>query len=60
VNTFMIMSGWILLRMRSILDRSWRQPKYIFMFNSFSPRKSCRLWENVEKYVRTRQASYSI
>jgi hypothetical protein len=28
-----------------------------FMFNNFFPRKSCRLWDNVEKYGRTREAT---
>jgi hypothetical protein len=26
------------------------QMKTHFMFNNFFPRKSCRLWDNVEKY----------
>jgi len=30
-----------------------------FMFNNISsPRKSCRLWDNVEKFCRAGQATY--
>jgi len=30
---------------------------HILWLNNFFFRKSCRLWENVEKYDRTRQAT---
>jgi hypothetical protein len=55
--TFMIISCWILLRMRNVSDKSYRENQNThFMFNKFS-RKSCRLWDNVEKYGTARQAT---
>ena len=30
---------------------------FIFMFSNFSPQKSCRLWDNVEKHVTARQST---
>jgi hypothetical protein len=45
--------------MRKVSDKCCRknQNTYI-MFNNFpAPRKSCRLWENVEKYDRTGQVT---
>jgi hypothetical protein len=55
--TFMIISRWIPLRKRFVSDKSRRENQNThFMFNKFS-RKSCRLWDNVEKAGRTRQAT---
>ena len=43
--------------MRNIADRPYREDQNThFMFNNF-PRKSNRLWGNVEKYGRARQAT---
>jgi hypothetical protein len=43
--TFMIISLSILLRMRNVSDKSFRENQNThFMFNNFS-RKSCRLWQ---------------
>jgi hypothetical protein len=56
--TFMIISRWILLRMRNVSDKSCRENQNThFMFNNLFPRKPCRLWDNVEKYGRVRQAT---
>jgi hypothetical protein len=45
----MTISRWILLRTRYVLDKCCRENRDThFVFNSFS-RKSCRLWDNVEK-----------
>ena len=50
-------SCWILLRMINISDKSCRQNQNTcFMFNTSFLRKSCRSWNNVEKYSRARQA----
>jgi hypothetical protein len=55
--TFMAISRWILLRMRNVSDKSCTQNQNThFMFNNFF-RKSCRLWDNVEKYGTARQAT---
>ena len=59
VDTFM-MSRWILFRMRNVLEISCRENQNTnFMFNNFflPPRKSCRLWDNVEKCIGARQAT---
>jgi hypothetical protein len=50
--TFMIISRSILLRMRNVSDRSCTENQ-----NSDFFRKSCRLWDNVEKYGTARQAT---
>jgi hypothetical protein len=56
-RTFIIISRWIFPRMRNISDKSCRENQNThFMFNHFS-RKSCRLWDNVEKYGRARQTT---
>jgi hypothetical protein len=53
----MIISRWIILRMRNVSDKSCTQNQNThFMFNNFFAWKSCRLWDNVEKYGRARQA----
>jgi hypothetical protein len=58
-HTFLIVSPWILLRMRGVSDKSFRENQNShFMFKKCStplPRKSCRLWDNVGKYVLARQ-----
>jgi hypothetical protein len=55
--TFMITSRWILLRMRNISDKTcWQNQNTHFTFNNVF-RKSCRLWDNVEKYGTARQAT---
>jgi len=48
--TFVIISHSRLVRMKNVSDQNCRenQNKH-FMFNNFFPRKSCHLWDNVEK-----------
>ena len=51
----MILSCSFLLRMRNVSDKRFRDNRNThFVFNNFFPRKSCRLWDNVEKYCRAR------
>jgi hypothetical protein len=58
--TFVIISGPVLLRMRNVSDKRCRANQNThFMFNNFF-RKSCRLWDNVEKYGRTEQDTHGI
>ena len=58
-RTFLIISRWVLLRMKNVSDKSCRENQntyfifYIFIsITSSSPpqKKKCRLWDNVEKY----------
>jgi hypothetical protein len=58
IRTFFIISRLLFLRMRTVLNKSCseiRTPH--FMFNNFFPRKSCRLWYNVEKHGRAGQVT---
>jgi len=48
---FMIISHWILLRIRNTKDKNFRESKHTFYVKSY------RLCNNVEKYCRTRQAT---
>ena len=53
-------SRWIFLRIRNVSGKSCRENQNThFMFNSFyfPPRKSRRLWDNVEKYGTAGQAT---
>jgi len=52
----MIISLWILLRIRNIWDRSYRENQNILCSIPFSL-KSCRFYDNVEKYGTARQAT---
>ena len=56
---FLIMSRSFLLGMRNISNKCCRDNQNTqFMFHKFFfPRKSCRLWDNVEKYGRAGQAT---
>ena len=48
----------IFLRMRNISVKSCREYQNThFVFNNFFPRKSCRLWDHVEKYGRARHSA---
>jgi len=60
ISTFIIISRWILLRMGNISDKSCRenQNMHFMSHDVFSPRKSCRSWDNVEKYGRDGQSTY--
>jgi hypothetical protein len=52
----MTISGWILSKMRNVSNKNYRENQNThFMFsNFFFNIKSCRLWDNVEKYGATR------
>jgi hypothetical protein len=52
---FMIMSVWILLRIRNISDKSRENKNSHFMFNNFFPK--CRLWASREEYDTGRQTT---
>jgi hypothetical protein len=50
----LLMSHWILRRMRTVSEKKqWRKSGTT---NFFLPQKSCRLWDNVEKYGGAGQA----
>jgi hypothetical protein len=55
--TVMIVSHRIFLRMRYVSDKIQRKSNKHFIFNEFFSRKSCCLWDNVNKYGRGRQAT---
>ena len=55
--TFLIISRSVLLRVRNISDKRRENQNTHFMFSNFFSRKSCRLWDNVGKYCRARQAT---
>jgi hypothetical protein len=50
VCMFMLISRWILLRMRNVADKNFRENQKIFCLIFFW--RSCCLWNNVEKYGR--------
>jgi len=58
-HTLFIMSCSVLLRMRNVSDKRCRgnQNTHFVLNTPFFPRKSCRSWDNVEKYGRARQAT---
>jgi len=46
----MIISRPVFLRMKNVSDKSCRESQHTrFVFNTFFPKKYCRLWDNVEK-----------
>jgi hypothetical protein len=56
INIFII-SRSVLLRMKNVSDERCREKwNAFFRFNNFC-RKSCRLWDNVERYCRAEQAT---
>ena len=55
--TFLIISRSVLLRMRNISDKRMDNQNAHFVFSNFFFRKSCHLWDNVEKYCRDGQAT---
>ena len=57
-STFMLISDWILLRARNVSDIICTKSQNThFIFKFFFFQKSSRLWDNVEKYCRTREAT---
>jgi hypothetical protein len=58
LRTPMILSRWILVRMKNISDKSCRGNQNVLCSIAFFlPRKSCRLWDNVENYCTAWQAT---
>ena len=58
LRTFMVVSRWILLRIRNVSDKSCNENEtHILRSTIFFSRKSSRLWDNVEKYGTARQAT---
>ena len=53
---FLILSRSVLLRTRNISDKIYTEHAF-FMFGNFFFRKSCRLWDNVEKFCTAVQAT---
>jgi hypothetical protein len=58
VSTFITASRWIFLRTRNISDKDVEKIKtHILRSVEFLPRKSCLVWDNVEKCCTARQAT---
>jgi hypothetical protein len=55
--TFMVIARWILLKMRKFSDKSCKENENTFYVQQLFFWKSCRLWDNVEKYSRDRQTT---
>jgi hypothetical protein len=55
--TFVIISRWILLRMRNVSDKMCIEKKTRILVSITFVQKSCRLWDNVEKYGVAREAT---
>jgi len=54
---FLIISRSVFRRMRNISDETSAENRKIYFIVCNFCRKSCRLWDNVEKYRGTRQAT---
>jgi hypothetical protein len=55
-HTFLIISLSVLLRRRNVTDKSCRENRNTFYTQYILFRKSCRIWDNVEKYCRAGEA----
>jgi hypothetical protein len=55
LHKLMMASRWILLRMRNISESSVANIRAYILEPIFFLSKSCRLWDNVEKYDTARQ-----
>ena len=53
ICTFMIISRSVLLRMRTVSDKRWRENQNTNLSSKTCFRKSRRLWGNVEEYFRS-------
>jgi hypothetical protein len=54
---YLVISRSFLLRMRNVSDKSCRENQNtLFILNNVF-RKLCRLWDNMEKYSRTGEAT---
>jgi len=57
ICTVMIISRSVIFRMRNVPDKRWRENQNAILSSITRFRKSCRLWENVETYCRSGQAT---
>ena len=57
VFTFITISRWILLRKRNISDKICRENENTYFMHKSYFRKSCGLWDNVEKYGGARETT---
>jgi hypothetical protein len=57
LSTYMTTSRWILLRIRNISHKSCREIETHLLCKIIFSRKSCHLWDHVEKYGRAGQAT---
>jgi hypothetical protein len=57
LSTIIVISRWILLRTRNVSDKIVEKIKTHILCSKTFSRKSCRLWDNVEKYGTARQAT---
>ena len=55
--TFLIITRWILLRMRNVLDKIIEKIKTTILWSIAFCRISCHLWYHVEKYCTAGQAT---
>jgi hypothetical protein len=51
---FMTISGWMFLGLRNISDKNCRENQNVFFVQQIRFRKSCPLWESVDKHGGTR------
>jgi hypothetical protein len=57
-NITFIIYRWIRPGMRNVSDKICKENQNThFVFNNFFPRKSCHLWDNVQKYDTARQST---
>ena len=56
--TIMIISRWILLKMKNILGKFVKKIKTHFILKKHFPRKAYRLWDNGEKYGTAIQTTF--
>ena len=58
LGTFMVISRRNVITMRNISDKNYREQQNTHFINNKVIWKSGRLWDNVEKYRRAKQATY--
>jgi hypothetical protein len=56
--SYLWLSRWILRITRNVSSKTYRENQHThFMISNFFFRKPCRLWDNVEKYGKAREAT---
>ena len=55
--TFMIISRWNHFKVRTVSDKFVQKIKTHYLYSKIFLRKSCHLWDNVQKYSRAGQAA---